>query len=437
MVTDNITDTSTGAKRRGLGRDFRLLSSAYAMQTLGEGVLVAALPLMASKLTSDPKLISWVLVAWELPWLLLALPGGLIVDRFNRRWLMIGAQSAQMVLLIILAIVATFGATHVWILYVLAFGLGTGDIIFMGASRALIPDIVQSKDLEAANGRNMTAETLGRNFVGPPLGSALFAFLLPLPFWLNAVTYLVSVALILRIRHRAPQQVRDTAAGERPELRERRSLLVELAAGLRWLVRHPVLRIVVLLAAVSNFCVLMGLSVLVLFAKEVLDIGDSGYGILVAAMAVGGVVGGLFSRRIVVGFGARTVAVTVQLASALSLLAIGCFGRQAVVVAVIFCVWSTGLALWNVMAQSLSQRLVPEDLRGRVISASRMICFGALPLGAFAGGFAADSFGLSAPWVIGGVINLVVVVFTIPTLLRWSAMTGDHSEYLETEDELR
>ncbi|MGH3938356.1 MAG: MFS transporter [Pseudonocardiaceae bacterium] len=436
-MTDSITDASTDRKRRGLGRDFNLMSSAYAMQTLGEGVLVTALPLMASRLTSDPKQISWVLLAWELPWLLLALPGGLIVDRFNRRWLMIGAQSAQMVLLVILAIAVTLDVTHMWMLYVLAFGLGAGDIIFMGASRALIPDIVQSKDLEAANGRNMTAETLGRNFVGPPLGSALFAFLLPLPFWLNAVTYLVSVALILRIRHRTPAPVSDTAAGQQPEPGVRRSLLTELAAGLRWLVRHPMLRIVVLLAAVSNFCVLMGQSVLVLFAKEVLDVGDIGYGILVAAMAIGGVVGGLFSRRIVVGFGARTVAVTVSLASALSLLAIGWFGRQPVVVAAIFCVWSTGLVLWNVMAQSLSQRLIPDELRGRVNSASRMICFGALPLGALAGGLVADNFGLSAPWVIGGMINLVVVVFTIPTLLRWPSTTGGHPEDPETEDGLR
>jgi predicted MFS family arabinose efflux permease len=169
----------------------------------------------------------------------------------------------------------------------------------------------------------------------------------------------------------------------------------------------------------------------------VLNIGDSGYGVLVAAMAVGGVVGGLFSRRIVIGFGARTVAVTVTLTGALSLLAIGLFGRQAVVVAVIFCVWSTGLALWNVMAQSLSQRLVPHDLRGRVISASRMICFGALPLGALAGGFAADNFGLSAPWIIGGLINFAVAMFTIPALLRWPSTTGDQPEDLETEDRLR
>ncbi len=432
MVTDTSTGSrtknGTGVRRRELGHDFGLLSSAYAMQTLGEGVLVSALPLTASRLTSDPKLISWVLLAWELPWLLLALPGGLIVDRSNRRWLMIGAQSAQLLLLVLLATATTLDVTRMWMLYALAFGLGSGDIIFMGASRALIPDIVRNKDLEAANGRNMTAETLGRNFLGPPLGSALFVFFLPLPFWLNAVTYLGSIALIARIRYRTPQPAPALAAGERPETPERRGLLAELTAGLRWLGRHPVLRIVVLLAAVSNFCVLMGQSVLVLFAKDVLNIGDSGYGLLVAAMAVGGVVGGLFSRRIVNGFGARAVAVTVSMASALSLLAIGCFGRQPVVVAAIFCVWSTGLALWNVMAQSLSQRLIPADLRGRVNSASRMICFGALPLGALAGGFAADGFGLSAPWVIGGVINLVVVIFTIPTLLRWPATNGDHQK---------
>jgi predicted MFS family arabinose efflux permease len=413
--------TVTTAKRRGLGRDFGFLSAAYAMQTLGEGVLVTALPLVASRLTSDPKLISWVLLAWELPWLLLALPGGLVVDRGNRQRLMIGAQSFQMLLLVLLAVAVSFDVTRMWMLYLLAFGLGTGDIIFMGASRALLPDIVPHDDLEAANGRNMTAEILGRNFIGPPLGAALFAFLLPLPFWLNALTYLVSVALISRIRHRRLRRLPDPGA-------ERRSLGAELTAGLRWLLRHRVLRIVVLLAAVSNFCVLMGQSVLVLFAKEVLKVGDTGYGVLVSAMAVGGVAGGLFSRRIVVRFGARAVAVTVSMAGALSLLAIGLFGRNPVEVAAIFCVWSAGLALWNVMAQSLSQRLIPDELRGRVNTATRMICFGALPLGAFAGGMVADSLGLAAAWTVGGAANLAVVLLAVPTLLRWPANAVDQNE---------
>ncbi|WP_436501304.1 MFS transporter [Actinokineospora sp. HUAS TT18] len=413
-----MTGVDQAVAPRGLGRDFGLMSSAYAIQTLGEGVMVTALPLVASMITTDPKLISWVLLAWELPWLLLALPGGLIVDRFDRRRLMVIAQCAQMGLLVVLAAAVTFDFTQLWMLYLLAFGLGAGDIIFIGASRALLPDIVDESRLETANGRNMTAETLGRNFVGPPLGSALFAFLLPLPFWLNAVTYLLSVLLILRIRHRAPER----AAAE-PGARGR--VLSDLTAGLRWLVQHPVLRIVVLLAAVSNFCVIMGQSVLVLFAKQVLAVGDTFYGVLVAAMAVGGVVGGLFSGKVVVRFGTRAVAITVSLAGALSLLAIGALGRQPVVVAALFCVWSAGLALWNVMAQSLSQRLIPDELRGRVNSASRMICFGALPLGALAGGLVADSVDLSAPWLVGGAVNLVVVLLTIPKLLKWPSARTD------------
>ncbi|HVK25690.1 MAG TPA: MFS transporter [Actinokineospora sp.] len=415
-----MTEVDAAPRRKGLGRDFGLLSSAYAIQTLGEGVMVTALPLVASMITTDPKLISWVLLAWELPWLLLALPGGLMVDRFDRRRLMVTAQCFQMALLVVLATAVSFEFTEMWLLYLIAFGLGAGDIIFIGASRALLPDIVDESRLETANGRNMTAETLGRNFVGPPLGSALFTFLLPLPFWLNAVTYLLSVTLILRIRHRALSQVT-------PVRREGR-VLGELTAGLRWLVRHPVLRIVVMLAAVSNFCVIMGQSVLVLFAKQVLAVGDTFYGVLVAAMAVGGVVGGLFSGRAVVRFGTRTVAITVSLSSALSLLAIGALGRQPIVVAALFCVWSAGLALWNVMAQSLSQRLIPDELRGRVNSASRMICFGALPLGALAGGLVADSISVSAPWVIGGALNLVVVLLTVPKLLKWPSTGVPNTE---------
>ncbi|MEV7008447.1 MFS transporter [Streptosporangium sp. NPDC051022] len=454
MVTEGATVPRSRSRGPGLGRNYRYLLSAYSIQTLGEGVVIAALPLLASKLTSDPRLISWVPLATELPWLLLALVGGVIVDRYDRRRLMIGAQAAQTFLLVTVALVVTLGGTQIWMIYVLAFGLCVGDIIFMGSSRALIPTIVRSADLEAANGRNVTAETLGRMFIGPALGSALFVLLVPLPLWVNAATYLVSLLLLSRIRNSAGHfravptgTDRRARAGEEPSsdaatdaatdtvtdtvtgavtdgsrTRERRGVPAEMMEGVRWLAGHRVLRVTVILAATSNFSVFMAQSVTVLFAKDVLGVGDAGYGILVAAMAIGGVVGGLVSRRVVGHFGTRSVVIGVSVASALSLVAIGLFGRQPVVVVALFGIWSAGLSIWNVMAQSLSQRLIPNELMGRVGSATRMIAFGALPLGALAGGLVAAAYGLTAPWVAGGVVHLVVTLLTLPALLRWPAV---------------
>ncbi|MEV4094144.1 MFS transporter [Streptosporangium saharense] len=411
--------TAVRQEERGLGRNFHYLLSAYSIQTLGEGVVIAALPLLASKLTDDPRLISWVPLATELPWLLLALVGGVIVDRYDRRLLMIGAQTIQTLLLVTVALVVTLGGTQIWMIYILAFGLCAGDIVFMGSSRALIPTVVRGADLETANGRNVTAETLGRMFLGPALGSALFVLFVPLPLWTNAVTYVVSIVLISRIRN-AAGHFRVAPVPGAPE--ERRGVVAEMMEGVRWLARHRVLRVVVLLAATSNFSVFMAQSITVLFARDILGVGDAGYGILVAAMAIGGVVGGLVSRRVVAHFGTRSVVIGVSVASALSLVAIGLFGRQPVVVVALFGVWSAGLSVWNVMAQSLSQRLVPNRLMGRVGSATRMIAFGALPLGALAGGLVAAAYGLTAPWVIGGIVHLTVALLTLPALLRWPSV---------------
>src|ERR1035441_9522693 len=278
------------------------------------------------------------------------------------------------------------------------------------------------------------SEWMGRQFLGPPLGSALFAFLLPLPFWFDAVTYTLSLLLIYRIRDTAgrfqPQRpVRDPGAAP-----ARRALLAEATEGLRYMARHRVLRVIVALAATSNFAVYMALSVLVLYAEEVLRVGSRGYGVLVAAMAVGGVLGALVSRRVVVSLGPRVVAIGVSLASALSLIAIGLFGHSPVTVAALFCIWSAGLSIWNVMAQTLSLQLVPDELRGRVPSGSRMAAFGALPLGALAGGFVAGAYGLRAPWLVGGLVHLTVALIFLPALLRLPQVTPVRASESEASD---
>jgi MFS family permease len=398
----------TAPPRTKLPGEFHYLWSASLIATLGDGVLLAALPLMAKSMTADPQLIAGVATAGTVPWLL-ALVAGVVVDRYDRRLLMTWAQVTQVVLVAATATIVMSGLTELWMLYLLAFGIGAAEVLFTAASQSFVPTVVGRDNLEVANGRLITTQTVSKQFIGPPLGAALFAFAMPLPFWLNAVTFAVSVLLIARIRRVGP----PTGTGAR------RSMVSEIGEGLGWLVRHRLPRVLTLSAGAGNFCEWMALSVLVLFSSQVLHLGDQGFGLLLGAMAIGGIIGGLLSGRIVAWFGARQVAIGAQIICPVAWLAIGTVGRDPVTVVALFTAFSIAISLWSVVALSARQRLIPDALMGRVTSASRMLTFGAIPLGALCGGFIAKEFGLIAPWIVGGVLSLVVTILTLPAMLRW------------------
>lgn len=405
-----VTDRQDSTGKVKLPGEFRYLWSASLVSTLGDGALVAAIPLLAKSLTTDPQLVAGAAAAATAPWLLLSLIGGVIVDRYDRRHLMTWAQVAQALLVGAVAAVAVFGWTKLWMLYVLAFGLGTAEIVFTSASQAFVPSLVgRGKALEQANSRIITTQQVSKQFAGPPLGAALFAFAVPLPFWLNAVTFAVSVFLISRVRSVGP----PVWAGEREPIH------TAIGVGLRWLARNRLPRVLTLSSGAANFCEYMAISVLVLFATQVLHLSDSGYGLLLGAMAIGGIIGGLISGRVVALFGARQVAIGAQVICPSAWIAIGTVARDPVTMVALFTVFSICVSMWSVVALSARQRLIPDELLGRVTSASRMISFGAIPLGSLAGGYIAKMFGLIAPWIVGGALSLLVTILALPAMLRW------------------
>ncbi|WP_188316992.1 MFS transporter [Solihabitans fulvus] len=408
MTTLTNAGTSAGPKRAGLGRDWRRLLAANATSSLSEGALLAALPLLAAHLTRDPRLISGLATAGTLPWLLCSLPIGALVDRLDRRALMIAAQCVRAVLAAAIAGLATAHVAAIWPLYVLAFGIGVADVAFSTANQAMVPNVVDQADLETALGRQIATEGVAREFIGPPLGAALVAFALPLPFWFNAVVFAGAVGLLLRVR----------TSGLAKRAGRPKRIRTEVAEGLRFLVRHRLLRTLALLAGVGNLCEYMALATLVLFAQEVLRLSDRGVGVLMGSMAVGGVLGGLLSRRLADRFGARRVAMTVQVVIPLSWLAIAIVGRDAVTVAALVAVFSLSVSQWNVIVGALRQRIVPDELRGRLGAAGRLISFGAIPIGSVLGGFVYHSFGPIAPWLVGAAIRSLASLVALPVLRR-------------------
>jgi MFS family permease len=397
---------SSPAIAGGLGADWNRLWSASAVSLFGDGVYLAAMPLLAASLSTDPREVALVATSAGVPWLLFSLASGALVDRLDRRRLLLAAQSAQLLLVVALALLAASDAVTIGILCVLAFGLSSAETVFRAASEAVLPAIVPRQHLVTANSRQQASMFVAEESLGPSAGAALFAVSAAVPFGVDAFTFAVSLVLIARIR---------TRPGFRPAV-VRQSLRVEALAGLRWLRGNRLIRTLVGLAALANFTTFMTLSTMVLFAREVLHLDKVGYGLLVSGIALGGVVGSLVSRRVVGRLGLRTTLLLVPFCSSLVLLTVGLFGTNAIQVGLLIAVSSLALSLWNVVSSTLRQIFVPSELLGRVGGAAKTISFGVGPLGALAGGFLAHRWGLAAPWIVAGVLRLSLSLLALPAL---------------------
>lgn len=185
-----------------MGSDWLRLFSAGTVSMIGDGMMIAALPLVAATLTSKPGQIAAVAASAGLPWLLLSLPAGSLVDRWDRRRLMIGAQSAQMVIISTVALLALTGLAQIWLLFVAAFALVSAELRSSGAPARPSAGRGRSPAPGDATGRQQASIFLGEQSLGPPLGVALFAVAVSLPFVLNAASFAISILLIVAMRPR-------------------------------------------------------------------------------------------------------------------------------------------------------------------------------------------------------------------------------------------
>ncbi|WP_439379870.1 MFS transporter [Amycolatopsis lexingtonensis] len=380
---------------------YRRLWWATGVDTLGTGAFTAAMPLLTVTVTRDPRLVSLVATAAALPWLLLALPAGALADRHDRAGLMWRAQAGQAVLAGALAVAAACGGAALPLLVVVAFGLGTGDVVFGTAAQAILPDLLPPADLPRANGRQQAITTVAQQFAGPPLGSALFGVAAALPFGLDAVSFAVSAAVVATLPRRA------RGGSRRPGVRE----------GLTWLRRHRLLRTLAVLLGVNAFCGRLATVTLALLATEVLHVGARGYGVLLAGAAVGSVLGGLLNARLVARIGTRAALVTALTVNAGAFAGIG-LSPAAVPMGAFLAVSGFATTLWNIVATGLRQRLVPPALLGRVTGAYRLLGWGLIPAGTLAGGLVAHGLGLRAPYLVAAVVRGLALVPALPILLR-------------------
>jgi MFS family permease len=395
-----------------LSRDYWRLWWANAISSTGDGAFVAALPLLAVTITRDPRLVSVVTAATYLPWLLLSLPAGAVVDRYDRATLMWRAQAVQAAVVTIIAVLVVAHQASIEVLAAGGLLLGSAEVIFSNAAQSVLPALVPPELLPKANGSQQVSLTVGESFLGPPAGSLLFAAAAVLPFGLDAASFAGSAALLARL----PRTGHAAENGENGENAEHPPIRAQIAEGLHWLARHRLLRVVAVLLGIYNFANQMGQAVLVLLATQTLHVSTRGYGLLLAASAVGSVVGGLVNPILTRRMGMLPSLVLPAVVTAAAFVGIG-LAPGPIVVAALLAVQGFSVAMWNVVTVSLRQRVVPGHLLGRVNSVYRMLGWGLMPLGALAGGFVAHAAGLRAPYIVAGLLCGLSALVAFPILL--------------------
>jgi MFS family permease len=392
------TDSGTRIGRTRLGPDYWRLWWANAISSTGDGAFVAALPLLAVTISRDPRLVAVVTAASYLPWMLLSLPAGALVDRYDRATLMWRAQAVQAAVLVV------FRVANIAVLGVAGLLLGSAEVIFSNAAQAILPVLVPPELLPKANGSQQVSLTVGETFLGPPAGSLLFAAAAALPFGLDAVSFAGSAALLARL----PLSRKDSGQPRQP-------IRAQIAEGLRWLYRHRLLRVVAVLLGIFNFANQMGQAVLVLLATQTLHVGPRGYGLL-AVTAIGSVVGGLVSPAVTRRLGMLPSLIIAGAADAAVFAGLG-LAPDPAMAALMLAGQGFAVTMWNVVTVSLRQQVVPARLLGRVNSVYRMLGWGLMPVGALVGGFVAHAAGLRAPYVVAGLLCGLSLLAAVPLLV--------------------
>ncbi|MEM7337083.1 MAG: MFS transporter [Actinomycetota bacterium] len=426
-----------------LSSAYHRLFAASTISNLGDGIGTIAYPWLASAITRDPLLVALVVVVQRLPWLLLTIPAGVITDRYDRRLLLISTNSLRAVLTGGVALMvawrggllpgpdavaagesaAEFDLALYLVVLLATFLLGSAEVLYDNTAQTFLPSVVEEPALEKANGRLWAAELVANTLVGPVLGAALLVISFSVPFAVDAATFGLSAALIATIASRSVRRPSSPAAAPDGSAAERPSWRAELLTGVRWLWAHPLLRPLAVILGALNLLGTMTTSALVLYGQEVLDTSPTEFAILGTGGALGGVLGGWLSPMVSRRLGPGPSLWLTLVAGGITNIVVGLTSWWPLAWAM-FAVFMFVAVLWNVITVSLRQAIIPDELLGRVNSVYRFFAWGAMPLGALAGGVliaGADlmvdrELALRVPWLVGGVLQIVLLVPAAPRL---------------------
>ncbi|MDA8297551.1 MAG: MFS transporter [Actinomycetota bacterium] len=392
-------------------RDFLRLWGGESISDLGSQISMLALPILAVRtLHASTFSVGLLSAAGTLAFLLIGLPAGALVDRMARRGLMIAADLGRAAALASIPLAAGLGALTMTQLYLVALTLGVLTVFFDVAYQSYVPGLVAPGEVVAANAKLSSSSQVAQ-VAGPgAAGGLIQAIGAPLAMAFDAASFGLSALALRSIR------TREVAPPPKPA---RRRLREEIAEGVGFVARHEILRALTATTATANFFSAVITAVEVVFLVRALHTPPGIVGLLFAGIGVGGLVGALAAARIatrlggaravLVGAGATVAGLAIPLSGpGLGLMAFGLgYGVSAV-----------GIVVYNITQVSYRQRLCPPELLGRMNATIRFVAWGALPLGALAGGTLGTAIGLRPTLWIGALGQASAVGWLLASPLR-------------------
>lgn len=329
-------------RRTCWGRPFWVLWSSLTATSLGDGIRLVALPLIATQITPNPTLIALVTVFTYLPALLFGQIAGVFVNRVRKRRLISLSQVGRAVVLTFVAVAVTLGILDITMLCAAAFLCGLGETVFDSASHAILPRLVPEHALGRANSHLQSRQIIGEMFVGRALGGILFSVAQPLPILANVLLLAAAALAMLKLgqREAVPDPLKPTGAGARIG-----RFVEDLAEGIRVVTHSRLL------------------------------------GIMLALSAVGSLVGARFAVRVIRKLGARGTAVISVLVSGASIVALA-WTPELGLASPLLAFNGAAVTVWNVMTITIRQATVEPRMLGRVSSTYLVLPRTALPVGA-------------------------------------------------------
>jgi len=391
----------------GFGRRFWTLWLAFSASNLGDGLALISFPLLAVEVTDDARLVGLVAAFHFLPFLVIGLPAGVIIDRFDRRKLAMAAQVLRAAALLVVGLTALVGTSTIPLLVACAFVVGVGEVLTDGGLPAVVRDVVTQWQLEDANARLRASETVSNQFIGPPVGAFLFQFSWAAPFLLAAALYITAICFLgVLTGDYKPEQEQDPG-----------SFVSQMGTGLSYVWNHSVLRP---LAFAVGLYALVGSahhSMAVLLVTERLGLSQVQFGLLLAADAVTAVVMSFFVSRLVKrtshGFSMKVSVVTFAVHAFI-------FGFSLFVPLIVVGFLIGGIAdpTWNVVSATVRQRLVDDEIFGRMMTAYLFIAWSVQPVGPILGGVITETWGVEWVYIMSGICVASLLVLARPLFAK-------------------
>ena len=381
-------------------RDFNLLWVGQVTSDLGANVSAIAFPLLVLATTGSPARAGIVAAANNLPLLVLAVPAGALVDRWDQKRVMIVADCARAAALGSLALAIALDAVTFGHIVAVAFVEGVGFVFFGVAETSALPKVVPDRHLDAALARN-SARAHTAALAGQPLGGVLFGIGRAVPFVFDAVSYLMSVVTVSLIR----TSFRRDRAPERPRLRG------DIRAGLTWFWRQRFLRATSFVSMTRSFTLSALYLVVIVIARE-RGASAALIGAIFAFVGVGGILGSLAAPWLARRASIRTVIIATAAVGAVLVPLLSILPGRATPGIVFGAMWILN-PVWSTVVGAYRLRITPPELRARVVSIGTLVSGGPVPLAFVAAGLLLEAAGTTPTVLVFSGIMVVGATIAI------------------------